>query len=256
LGNRRVIGADCNVVFLDTIAIMERWLQDHWHTAICISRCTIVFTATMEKGRSPIGANREESKVQLLSKRQLLGLPGAKQVLLAFFCYCGIEYTVGLWGSSYLVTIRGVPAATAASWISLYFIGITFGRFLSGFLAIKLQHKQMVQLGQILIGLGVVVLLLPVQGYFVLVGLFFIGLGLAPIYPSLIHETPINFGSEHSQSMIGLQMACAYVGTTCMPPLFGLLGANISYGLFPVFLGVLLVLMVLMISQLYKKANH
>lgn len=207
-----------------------------------------------KKTQSPIRKS-DETGQQALSKRQLVDLPGAKQVLLAFFCYCGIEHTVGLWGSSYLVTIRGIPAATAASWISLYFVGITFGRFLSGFLAIKLRHKQMVQFGQILIGAGIVVLFLPIQGYFVLTGLFLIGLGLAPIYPSLIHETPINFGSEYSQSMIGLQMACAYVGTTCMPPLFGLLGANISYGLFPVFLGALLLFMVLMVSQLYKKVN-
>jgi fucose permease len=113
----------------------------------------------------------------------------------------------------------------------------------------------MVQLGQILIGAGIVFLFLPIQGYFVLAGLFLIGLGLAPIYPSLIHETPINFGSQHSQSMIGLQMAFAYVGTTLMPPLFGLLGANISYGVFPVFLGALLLLMIFMVIQLYKKAS-
>lgn len=207
-----------------------------------------------KKVQSP-ASESEETEQQVLSMRQLIGLPGAKQVLFTFFCYCGIEHTVGLWGSSYLVTIRGIPAVTAASWISLYFFGITFGRFLSGFLAIKLRHKQMVQLGQLLIGAGIIVLLLPIQGYFVLAGLFLIGFGLAPIYPSLIHETPINFGSQYSQSMIGLQMACAYVGTTFMPPLFGLLGSKVSYGLFPAFLGVLLLLMIFMVIQLYKKTG-
>ncbi|MBE6907369.1 MAG: MFS transporter [Ruminococcaceae bacterium] len=207
-----------------------------------------------KKVQSPVSES-EETEQQVLSMRQLIGLPGAKQVLFTFFCYCGIEHTVGLWGSSYLVTIRGIPAVTAASWISLYFFGITFGRFLSGFLAIKLRHKQMVQLGQLLIGAGIIVLLLPIQGYFVLAGLFLIGFGLAPIYPSLIHETPINFGSRYSQSMIGLQMACAYVGTTFMPPLFGLLGSKVSYGLFPAFLGVLLLLMIFMVIQLYKKTG-
>ncbi len=106
-----------------------------------------------------------------------------------------------------------------------------------------------------MIALGIIILLLPIHGNLILAGLFFIGLGLAPIYPSLIHETPANFGSEYSQSMIGLQMACAYVGTTSIPPLFGLLGANISYRLFPFFLGILLLLMVLMIIQLYKKVR-
>ena len=207
-----------------------------------------------KKVQSPLSKS-EETHQQVLPLRQLIGLPGAKQVLLTFFCYCAIETTVGLWGSSYLVTIRGIPATTAASWISLYFLGITFGRFLSGFLAIKLSHKKLVGLGQVLIGAGIIVLLLPIQGYFVLAGLFLLGLGLAPIYPSLIHETPINFGNRYSQSMIGVQMACAYMGTTLMPPLFGLLGAKVSYGLFPVFLGLLLLLMIVMVIQLYKKTG-
>ena len=207
-----------------------------------------------KKAQSPAG-NSEQTHQQILSVRQLIGLPGAKQVLLAFFCYCAIEHTVGLWGSSYLVTIHGIPAETAASWISLYYIGITFGRFLSGFLAIKLRHKQMVQLGQLLIGTGVVVLLLPIQDNFLLTGLFLIGIGCAPIYPSLLHETPNNFGSQYSQSVMGVQMACAYVGTTFMPPLFGVLGAKMSYELFPLFIGLLLVIMIFMVIFLYKKTG-
>lgn len=195
----------------------------------------------------------ESSQQKVLTIPQLVALPGAKPVLLAFFCYCAIENTVNLWASSYLVTVRGIPAETAARWVSLYFIGITCGRFLSGFLTIKLKHRQMVRLGQLLIGLGIVVLMLPIDGNALLVGLFLIGLGCAPIYPSLLHETPENFGSQVSQSMMGLQMACAYVGTTFMPPLFGLIGARISYSLFPVFLGLLLLLMVVMITLLYKK---
>ncbi len=208
-----------------------------------------------KKAQSPANESEETGRPSLTMK-QLIGLPGAKQVLLAFFSYCGIESTVSLWGSSYLVTICGISAATSARWVSLYFIGITFGRFLSGFLSIKLLHKQMIQLGQILIGAGILVLFLPLQGYFALIGLFLIGIGLAPIYPSLIHETPINFGSQYSQSMIGLQMACAYVGTTLIPPLFGLLGVNMSYGLLPVFLGVLLLLMIFMVIQLYKQTSE
>lgn len=190
---------------------------------------------------------------RILSKKQLLSLPGAKQLLIAFFCYCGIESTVGLWGSSYLVTVRGIPVETAASWISLYFIGITVGRLFSGFFAIKLNNKQMVAMGQILVAGGIIVLLLPFGGYAALMGLFLIGLGLAPIYPSLLHQTPINFGNEYSQSMIGLEMACAYIGTMLMPPLFGIIGANISYKLFPFFLGVLLLLMILMVAAPNKQ---
>ena len=196
-----------------------------------------------------------DTKPATVPMRRLIRLSGARQVLLAFFCYCGIEHTVGLWGSSYLVTVHEIAAETAAGWISLYFIGITFGRLLSGFFAIKLQHRQMIRLGLILIGVGLVILLLPVQDDFVLFGLFLLGLGLAPIFPSLIHETPINFGSEYSGAMIGLQMACAYLGMTCMPPLFGRFGTKMSYALFPVFLGALFLLMIFMIIQLYKRID-
>ena len=196
-----------------------------------------------------------DTKPATVPMRRLIRLSGTRQVLLAFFCYCGIEHTVGLWGSSYLVTVCEIAAETAAGWISLYFIGITFGRLLSGFFAIKLQHRQMIRLGLILIGVALVILLLPIQGVFVLFGLFLLGLGLAPIFPSLIHETPINFGSEYSGAMIGLQMACAYLGMTCMPPLFGRFGAKMSYALFPVFLGALFLLMIFMIIQLYKRID-
>ncbi|MDR1754285.1 MAG: MFS transporter [Eubacterium sp.] len=198
----------------------------------------------------------EISVPQVLPIRKLIMLPGAKQVLTVFFCYCGIEMTIGLWGSSYLVTVRGVSAITAASWISLYYFGITFGRLLSGFLSIKLCHKRMVQIGQILIGAGAVVLFLPIKVNLLFTGFFLLGLGCAPIYPSLIHETPINFGVRYSQSMIGVQMACAYTGTTFIPPLFGILGSKLSYGIFPFFVVLLLLIMIFMTVLLYKKIDN
>ncbi|MGL5436451.1 MAG: MFS transporter [Lachnospiraceae bacterium] len=188
--------------------------------------------------------------------RQLIRLPGAQQTLIAFFCYCAIESTVGLWGSSYLVTIRGISAETSARWIAVYYLGITLGRFLSGFLTIKLAHKQMILLGQMVIGTGIIILLLPLQGIVLLGGLFLIGLGCAPIYPSLLHETPNQFGSRYSQAMMGLQMACAYVGTTFMPPLFGMIAAKVSYQLFPFFVGGLLLLMIAMVGISLKTVSE
>lgn len=215
----------------------------------------LLFTLPLWKKAAVPVSTQEEVGQERLTMRRLIGLPGAKQALTAFFCYCSMEATVGLWGSSYLVMVRGIPAETAASWIALFYIGITLGRFFSGFLAMKLRHKQMIQLGQVLIGAGVVVLLLPVQGTFLVVGLFFIGLGCAPIYPSMLHETPSNFGSANSQAVMGVQMACAYVGSTFMPPLFGALAGRVSYSLFPVFVGLFLLLMVAMVALLYRKVS-
>jgi len=252
------IGASMGPIIM-SYSLMQLQSWNAGYKAISIIQFALVavllFSLPLWKKAQSPASNSEQTHQQILSVRQLIGLPGAKQVLLAFFCYCAIEHTVGLWGSSYLVTIHGIPAETAASWISLYYIGITFGRFLSGFLAIKLRHKQMVQLGQLLIGTGVVVLLLPIQDNFLLTGLFLIGIGCAPIYPSLLHETPNNFGSQYSQSVMGVQMACAYVGTTFMPPLFGVLGAKMSYELFPLFIGLLLVIMIFMVIFLYKKTG-
>jgi fucose permease len=189
---------------------------------------------------------------KVLSVKELLQLPGAKQVLIAFFCYCAIEATTGLWGSSYMVTQRGITTETAARWTSLFYFGITFGRFLSGFITMKLNHKQMIRLGESIILLGVIALLLPFGNLILCAGFILIGLGCAPIYPSLLHETPVNFGAEYSQSIMGIQMACAYVGSTFIPPFFGLIASKISYSIMPFFTGGLLILMIVMIELLNK----
>lgn len=191
-----------------------------------------------------------------LSIRQVLALPGAKPTLVSFFCYCAMETTVGLWGATFLNVVRGIPADTAAGWISLYFMGITLGRLVSGILAGRLTFIQMMRLGQGLIGAGVIVLLLPVSGWPMLVGLFLIGLGCAPLYPTLLHQTPESFGQQNSQAIMGIQMATAYVGTTLMPPLFGLLGSALGYGLLPVYVGALLALMVFMVQRAYRTVGQ
>jgi fucose permease len=185
----------------------------------------------------------------------LLRMPGVKQLLLTFFCYCAIEATAGLWGSSYLVTARNIAPQTAAQWISLYYIGITFGRFISGFLTIKLNNRQMVRLGQAVIACGIIMLVLPFDTLLLLPGFFIIGLGCAPIYPSLIHETPISFGTEHSQAIIGMQMASAYIGTTFMPLLFGRIASasSISFSIFPLFLGLILLIKIIMVERMKLK---
>ena len=187
-----------------------------------------------------------------LSLREIVRIPGVKEVMVSFFCYCAIEQTSGLWASSYLALFKGVPPETAAGFAGMFFIGITIGRAVSGFLTIRLTDVQMVRLGQALIVLGAVVMLLPLGRTVSLAGLITIGLGCAPVYPCLIHSTPAHFGADRSQAIIGVQMASAYVGTCLMPPVFGMIAGRVSISLLPVYLLLLLALMIMMHERLAK----
>lgn len=178
-----------------------------------------------------------------------LKLPGAKPLFTAFFCYCALEGSTGFWASSYMVFHRGISPQVAAQMASLYYLGITGGRFLSGFVAARLSNRRMVRLGQAVALVGVLMLLLPLGNEMLFAGLVMVGLGCAPIYPSLLHETPANFGREQSQLLMGMQMAAAYTGATLMPPLFGLIAQHIAVGLYPIYLLVFLLLMVYMTER-------
>ncbi len=188
-----------------------------------------------------------------MALRQVVAIPGAKEVMITFFCYCALEQTAGLWASSYLVLHKGVSTETAATFASMFYIGITVGRFFSGFLTMKLNDAQMIRLGQKIVLLGIIAMLLPLNEVVSLVGLILIGLGCAPIYPCIIHSTPTIFGADKSQALIGVQMACAYIGTCIMPPIFGLLANHISVALLPIYLVVILILMIVMYEKLLRK---
>lgn len=191
-----------------------------------------------------------------LSLKEILSIPGAKAVMAAFFCYCAVEATAGLWASSYLTLNRGLDAETAAGYAALFYIGITGGRAVSGFLTLKLNDRQMIRLGQSIIALGILLLFLPFGKEVCLAGLILIGLGCAPIYPCIIHSTPSLFGPEKSQAVIGVQMASAYVGSCIMPPIFGLIANHISIALFPVYLAMILILMIFMYGKLLREAAN
>lgn len=196
----------------------------------------------------------DEVTNKALSLKKIFKIPGAKEVMVCFFSYCALEQTTILWASSYLTLYKGISAVTAASFASVFFIGITVGRALCGFITMKLNDTQMIRLGQILIAIGIVALLLPGSQIISLIGLSLVGLGCAPVYPSIIHSTPDHFGTDRSQAVIGVQMASAYVGTCFMPPLFGIIANTITVALLPVFLLVLLVLMAVTHEFLTKKA--
>lgn len=192
------------------------------------------------KGTAETGANQPDA----LSLRQVFAIPGAKQVIGAFFCYCALEQTAILWGSSYLVLHAGLPEEIAAGLASLFLIGLTVGRAASGFLTFKLNDTQMIRLGQTVITVGILALIFPLGKAMTLVGLVLVGLGCAPVYPCIIHSTPDHFGADRSQAIIGIQMASAYVGCLIMPPVFGLIVRHITPALFPWYLLVILAVMV------------
>ena len=212
-----------------------------------------------KKRQTLVDKSGQEIPARALSLREILAIPGAKDIMITFFCYCGIEATTGLWASSYMVLEKGVAEEVAAAYASMFFIGITLGRFVSGFLTMMFSDKQMIRMGMLVLLLGVLILLVPISGtyaeYVSLAGLILIGIGCAPIYPCIIHSTPAIFGADKSQAIVGVQMASAYTGSLLVPPLFGFIANHISVGLLPVVLLAILALMVMMYERLVRKVS-
>ena len=188
--------------------------------------------------------------------KNVFAIRGVIPVLICFFGYCALESTTGLWASSYLVLARGIDETTAARFASLFYIGITIGRFLCGFVADRFGDRTLIRVGLAVIAVGILCVGLPLgNSALALAGLIVIGLGCAPIYPSVIHSTPHNFGEENSQAIVGIQMASAYVGSTFMPPLFGALTEILPIGIYPLYLAVFAILMIVMSEKLNRSVR-
>lgn len=217
----------------------------------------LVFSLPMWKQR-PEQTGDEPQMSSPLSLRRVVALPGAKAVMITFFCYCGLENTAGLWASSYLVLTRNIDADTAARFAGLFYLGITVGRGFCGLIANRFSDSAMIRTGQCVMFLGVLTLLLPLGNAAALCGFIIIGLGSAPVYPCIIHSTPSHFGAEKSQALIGIQMASAYSGSLLMPPIYGFLSDFLTPTLLPWYLLSILGLMVLMHEKLLStvKAGH
>ena len=210
----------------------------------------ILLSLPLWKGR--VTAEPSGEKVRPMSIAELVRLPGAKEIMITFFCYCALESTAGLWASSYLVFHHGLSEETAAACAALFYIGITAGRALNGFIAERFTDTVLTRAGFVIMALGVVTLLLPLGEVAAQIGLVILGMGCAPTYPCIIHATPIRFGREKSQAFIGVQMASAYMGSTLMPPLFGLIANHISVGLYPVYMTAILLLMAVMHERVVR----
>ena len=203
-------------------------------------------------GKRDVGAKEEAKRAKALSFGEILRIPGAVPVFVAFFCYCALESTAGQWASSYFVMKIHLSEDEAASLASLFYIGITVGRVISGFLTMRFSDKQMIRIGQGVLAVGVALLIFSTGKYAAAVAMVLIGLGCAPIYPCVIHSTPANFGEENSQALVGVQMASAYMGSLTMAPVFGLVARHLSVSLFGFYLLVILLLMVFMNEKLNR----
>lgn len=281
LGAGSVDAALNNYVALHFQAKHMNWLHSFWGVGAAIG--PMIMAGYLAKGMSwsngyntiawiqiglvvililslPLWSNKKlpNDTEQKVGSGNLLNLlktiPGLKQALLIFFCYCTIETTFGLWGASFLVFEKGYEADKAARLVSLYYVGITVGRLVSGFLTKYFSNRQLVTIGQVVIAIGLGLLFMPYDAM-LFPGFLMVGLGCAPIFPSLLHETPVNFGEKHSQKIMGMQMASAYIGITLMPFLFGKITTLTGYSSLVYFLGVFLLLMAFLTKVLNQKTG-
>lgn len=185
-----------------------------------------------------------------------LKIKGVPFLLIGFFAYCAAEATTMQWASTYFAEVKKIPAERAAALASLFYIGITAGRFISGFITDKLGDRKMILIGTAVLICGIIALLIPTDSYIAaFIAFLVIGFGCAPIYPCIIHSTPNNFGAENSGAIIGIQMASAYVGSTFIPPLFGLLGNSAGFEIMPIYILTFFILMITMTELTFRIAG-
>ena len=241
------IGATLGPIIISGFLNVNNNWRGGYRTISIIQFCLVIaMLITLPKWKvvENDAADAEKKEQKLITNREALKIKGAKWALITFICYCSVEMTTGLWSSSFLTENRGLSAATAAAFVSLYYGGITIGRAFSGFLTIKFKANTLILAGGILSCIGIVLYMLPLPVFFSAIALLMIGIGFAPIFPNMLQETPARFGKKASQTMMGLQMGFAYIGSTFVPVVFGFLADKIGSFLLPYFLLVVTLLMI------------
>ena len=247
----------------------ESWRSGYLVLSMIQAALTIVLFLSLGLWGKEEKKEKTEEKKTPMSFRQILSITGAKECLVSFFLYCAIEQTLGLWSGSFMVYSLKIEAKLAASFVALFYFGITFGRFLAGILAAKWQDEALILGGCGILFLGLVLLFcsmvpgqevklfgMELRQILVICALLLSGLGCAPIYPAIIHSTPRNFGAENTSALIGKQMAAAYIGSMSFPPFFGVLAKIFGTGLFPFFSAVLFFGMLFMYRNLLYKTRE
>lgn len=224
-----------------------KWTAGYQITGILqIILTTVLFCVLSFWEKTDLKMKEKRRRGRFLTVKEVLRLPGAKAVMTAFFCYSALESTAGLWAGAYMVFFKGIDAGTAASWTALFYLGMVSGRFLVGFITDYIGDKNMIRIGQIVAVAGLACLILQENAYLLQMGMMLLGFGLAPIYPSLLHATPAQFGEEKSQIIMGVQMAFAYAGSIIMPFLLGEIAEFATIRIYPVYLLILLILLFVM----------
>lgn len=195
----------------------------------------------------------EEEKGITLSLLQMAKMADVRTVWVIMLITNAIEYACGVWGSTYLVEEKGFEAEHGALALTIYYVGMSIGRFASGLLADKISTWKRIGTGTVILAPAVVIMLLPLHGAVSVIGLFLIGLGNGSIYPNMIHLTPHNFGKEVSQSIMGSQIAFAYIGVMLAPPMVSVISGLFGIKIYPLLLAVLYVIMVIALKSFVNR---
>ena len=242
--------------FVMSWALTHRTWNDGYRAVALVQLCIAALLLVTLPVWKKAGGTAPEEKRRSVGVRGALKIKGVPYLLAGFFGYCAAEATAMQWASTYFVAVKGLPTEDAAGLAALFYIGITAGRFVSGFAADRLGDRKMIRLGTGVLFCGIAALALPIHSHTAAIAAFVVmGLGCAPIYPCIIHSTPVNFGAESSGAIIGIQMAGAYVGSTFAPPLFGLLGSALGFSILPAYLLVFAVLMIAMTELTFRTAE-
>ena len=242
--------------FVMSWALTHRTWNDGYRAVALVQLCIAVLLLVTLPVWKKAGGTAPEEKRRSVGVRGALKIKGVPYLLAGFFGYCAAEATAMQWASTYFVAVKGLPTEDAAGLAALFYIGITAGRFVSGFAADRLGDRKMIRLGTGVLFCGIAALALPIHSHTAAIAAFVVmGLGCAPIYPCIIHSTPANFGAESSGAIIGIQMAGAYVGSTFAPPLFGLLGSALGFSILPAYLLVFAVFMIAMTELTFRTAE-
>jgi len=238
------------------LTLGQSWNYGYLYIGILQAVLTLALFGSLKIWKRPSADQEDAPQGAPLKLRQIVRFPGAKAIFLTFFCYCALEQTAGQWAGSYFFGHGKLSEDSSALLASLFYVGITVGRFFNGFLTMRFSDKALVRGGIGIILAGVVIMLLPLGVGAGVAGFLLIGLGCAPIYPCVIHSTPDHFGAENSQAVIGVEMACAYVGICVMPPVFGFVADWLGLWTMPVFLGIICLTMLIFHELLHKQVKH